>query len=309
MTRGPSRKSRAYARIRGTYPTYPNLESQGLSFVQIAEALGVGRQQLHKIKDAFEDGKFIRSEQALEIEDGIAEMEARRSREERLRSRHPTFPELVAQGHTRHEIMQALDIGDAMVDRLRRAFAIKGKSAAFPGAGAPKGAGPGRPKKEYPDIEEALRAGGSYQSIGDEFGLCRERVRQIAKSLGIKKVRAKPCARARTASGLTLYQQRLVEKCPDILNPNIPPREVTQASEFTVYKIRTILGISFISSRITIKERLVSVIDRTMSIHEISSALGSISMNTLSMYLCWLTRDGRIKRISRGVYAPAKDLP
>lgn len=301
MTRGQLRKRRSYARMRATYPEYPALESRGLSFVQIAEALGVGRQQLHKIKDAFEHGKFIMPEHAAEIETCAAATETWVSRGERLRSRYHAFPELVAQGHTRHEIMQALDIGDAMVDRLRRAFAIKGPSAASPGAG--------RPKKEYPDIEEALRDGGSYQSIGDKFGLCRERVRQIARSLGIKKVRAKPCARARTESGLTLYQQRLVETCPDILNPIIPPREITQASEFTIYTIRKILGISFISSRITIKERLVSVIDRTMSIHEISSALGSISMNTLSMYLCWLTRDGRIKRISRGVYAPAKDLP
>lgn len=299
MTRGPSRKSRSYARIRAMYPEYPDLESQGLSFVQIAEALGVGRQQLHKIKDAFEHGKFIMPEHAAEIEAHAAATETWVSRWERLRSRYPAFPDLVAQGHTRHEIMQALNISDAMVDRLRRAFAIKDPSAAFPGSG--------RPKKEYPGIEEALRAGGSYQSIGDEFGLCRERVRQIARAIGIKKVRASPGPRKRTASGLTLYQQRLVEKCPDILNPNIPPREVTQASEFTVYKIRTILGISFISSRITIKERLVSVIDRTMTIHEISSALGSTSMKTLSMYLCWLTRDGRIKRISRGIYAPAKD--
>lgn len=303
-----SRKELLHARLRATYPTYPDLVLQGFSFVQISEALGIGRKKLQKVKDAFDLETRHRGDHSIEAKKPRVKRQPMSPKprlpwEEILRIKYPNFPDLVAHGLTRREIMRTLRIGNATLRGLKSAFGVTV-------CASPRAA---RPPKEYPGIEEALRRGGSYQSIGDEFGLCRERVRQIAKALGIKKAPTKTVQRKRTASGLTLYQQRLTEKYPDILNPSIVPHEVTGPSEITVYKIRHILGISFIASRITIKDRVSSVIDRQMSIPEILSAMGSVSMNTLHIYLLRLAKDGIIKRLSRGVYAPAnwpaKDLP
>lgn len=305
------RKIRSHERLREKYAAYLDLESRGLNFVQIAEALRVDRKELQKVKDAFDHGRSSPTDKAIGIKGRTSSKIQRQPAppkprvpwEEILRGKYPNFPDLVAHGLTRREIMRTLRIGNATLRGLKSAFGVTV-------CASPRAA---RPPKEYPGIEEALRRGGSYQSIGDEFGLCRERVRQIAKALGIKKAPTKTVQRKRTASGLTLYQQRLTEKYPDILNPSIVPHEVTGPSEITVYKIRHILGISFIASRITIKDRVSSVIDRQMSIPEILSAMGSVSMNTLHIYLLRLAKDGIIKRLSRGVYAPAnwpaKDLP
>jgi hypothetical protein len=268
------------------------------------------------------------------------EVTAKKPRPERyysgLREKYPAYPDLRASGLTDGQICMRLNISATKCRLISDAFGMSRsdgdmfcapttevewrrkypivpelvadglmKQTAFPRQGRAR-----RPITDvHPGIDEALRRGGSYRAIGAEFGLCRERVRQIAKALGIEKVRANPGHRRRTAAGLTLYQQKLTEKYPDILNPLVVPSEVPGVSEAMVYKIRKILGISFIANHITIKERIVSVINRPMTIPEIASALDSVRLETLHIYLSTLAGDGRIRRPSRGVYAPAKDLP
>ena len=97
------------------------------------------------------------------------------TRDEIRRIKYPAFPDLVAQGMTRKEIAAALHVGEDAIFKLKRAFGTKGHSAAFPRQGRAQ-----RPITEvHPGIDDALRRGGSYRAIGAEFGLCRERVRQI----------------------------------------------------------------------------------------------------------------------------------
>lgn len=301
-----SRKERICARLRAKYPTYPDLVSQGLSFVQISEALGIGRKKLQKVKDAFDPGTRHQGDHSIEVKQPRVKRQPvppkpRLPPDEKLRIKYATFPDLIAQGLTRAEIMRELDVGASTIIRLKSAFGMRDLAFTRPT--------PIKPRKEYPGIDEALRHGGSYAAIGARFGICREWVRQIAKAHGIEKAQAKrgPGPRKRTASGLTLYQHRLTEKYPDILNPNIVPCDITGPNEITVYKIRKILGISYSARHVSLSERIVSVIDRPMTISEIVSALGSEPMNTLHMYLSMHTKNGRLKRISRGVYAPAKD--
>lgn len=306
MTKGSPHGSVSAARLRKKYAAYPGMVSQGLSFVQISEALGIDRKKLQKVKDAFDREAYARFIVTVPAKDRPTARAKRRpvetkaARQEKLRNKYPTFPELVAQGHTRPEIMQALGVGISTISSLKRAFGMDGK--VFPRVA--------RAPKQYPGIDEALRHGGSYAAIGARFGICRERVRQIAKASGIEKAQAKrgPGPRKRTASGLTLYQHRLTERYPDILNPSIVPCDITGPNKIMVYKIRKILGISYSACHVSLSERIVSVIDRLMTIPEIASALGSEPTNTLHMYLSMHAKNGRIKRISRGVYVPAKDL-
>lgn len=289
----PYPKHVTHAQLRDLYPTYPDLCANGLDRHEIAAELGIPTRLCWRLHDAFES-RSVKPPKTIKAR-------TPREKPEIRRLKYPTFPALVAQGMTRKEIAAALHVGEDVIFKLRSAFAIKGHCAAFPRQGRVR-----RPITEvHPGIDDALRRGGSYRAIGAEFGLCRERVRQIAKSLGIEKVGANPGQRKRTASGLTLYQQRLTVKYPDLLNPLVVPREVTGVCEDTVYKIRKILGISFIASRSPLTERLVSVIDGPITILEISSSIGSVRVETLHIYLSMLARRGHLKRLARGIYAPA----
>ena len=214
-------------------------------------------------------------------------------REEAILRRYPSLPALVEDGKTLEEISDALDITSAYASQLCKILNLTPTPRPQTGTVATR-----------PEILDAIRAGRSYRNIAREFGITHQRVHQIAQQHGIEKPRAKSPGAPKRRTPLTPYQQECVERCPDILNGEVPATRIEGVNKATVHAIRSILGVKTTHGNTGIFARIVEVLDRPMTPAEVADAILPMKAAQITTSLSLATKAGKIQRIKYGVYAP-----
>ena len=216
-----------------------------------------------------------------------------RSRAEAVLRRYPALPALVAEGKTLDEISIELDITRSYAPELCRALNLK-----------PAQPPPVAIVATRPEILDAIRSGRSYRNIAREYGVTHQRVHQIAQEYGIEKPRAKSPGAPKRRAPLTPYQQECVERCPDILNGEVPATRIEGINKATVHSIRAILGVKTTHGNTGIFARIVEVLDRPMTPAEVAAAILPMKAAQITTSLSLATKAGKIQRLKYGVYAP-----
>lgn len=236
------------------------------------------------------------------------------------RRRYPTFPAMVADGKTLKEIVETLGVGVSTARLLRADFDIHGPSVAFPGSGAPRKTKTDREPKtsravidartkyRYEGVVAALKQPRTTSDISKEFGITPQRVRQIKQKFGVDRTPVRSAV-ARSADGLTKQQQACLKGHPEISDSSIPASTIEGVSRCMVSGIRRALGIKPAAKPSPVRDRVVAVVTRPMTVADIARALGPDFDSDLHLCLSVYMKSGHLKRISHGVYAPAKDLP
>ena len=216
-----------------------------------------------------------------------------RSRAESVLRRYPSLPALVAEGKTLDEISEALDITRSYAPELCRALNLK-----------PVQPPPVAIVATRPEILDAIREGRSYRNIAKEFGITHQRVHQIAQQHGIEKPRAKSPGPPKRSTPLTPRQEECLQRCPDILNGEVPATRIDGVNKATVHAIRATLGIKATHSNIGLFARIVEVLDRPMTPAEVAEAVLPMKAAQITTSLSLATKAGKIQRLKYGVYAP-----
>lgn len=214
-------------------------------------------------------------------------------REEAILRRYPSLPALVEEGKTLEEIADALDIVSAYASQLCKVLNLTPAPRPQTGTVATR-----------PEILDAIRAGRSYRNIAKEFAITHQRVHQIARQHGIEKPRAKSPGPPKRSTPLTPRQEECLQRCPEILDGEVPATRIEGVNKATVYAIRTALGIKATHSTIGLFARIVEVLDRPMTPAEVAEAILPMKAAQITTSLSLATKTGKIQRIGYGVYAP-----
>lgn len=214
-------------------------------------------------------------------------------REEAILRRYPSLPALVEEGKTLEEISDALDITSAYASQLCKVLNLTPTPRPQTGTVATR-----------PEILDAIRAGRSYRNIAREFGITHQRVHQIAQQHGIEKPRAKSPGPPKRSTPLTPRQEECLQRCPDILNGEVPATRIDGVNKATVHAIRATLGIKATHSNTGIFARIVEVLDRPMTPAEVAEAILPMKAAQITTSLSLATKAGKIQRLKYGVYAP-----